>query len=80
MAAEADQLSTLRIKVFSSPISCSAMNNPFNSIFQAFNQRLSAIETTITRKENVLSFLIIRFVLMTGMVLGFTWAYLHLNP
>ncbi len=27
------------------------MNTPANSIFQAFNQRLSAIETTITRKK-----------------------------
>ncbi|MFM7235470.1 MAG: hypothetical protein ACKOYK_01645 [Cyanobium sp.] len=44
------------------------------------NQRLAAIETTLTRKENVLSFLIIRFVLMTAMVLGFTWAFLHYTP
>lgn len=56
------------------------MTSPANSISQAFNQRLSAIETTITRKENVLSFLIIRFVLMTGMVLGFAWAFLHYTP
>jgi hypothetical protein len=56
------------------------MNTSANSILQAFKQRISAIETTITRKENVLNFLIIRFVLMTGMVLGFAWLFLHLNP
>jgi hypothetical protein len=56
------------------------MNNPFNSVFQVLNQRLCAIETTLTRKENILIFLIIRFVLMTGMVLGFTWAFIHHNP
>jgi len=37
------------------------MNNPYNSVFQTFNQRLSAIETTLTRKENILIFLMIRF-------------------
>lgn len=56
------------------------MNNPYNSVFQAFNQRLSAIETTLTRKENILIFLMIRLVLMAGMVLGFTWAFLHNSP
>ena len=57
------------------------MNNPYNSVFQTFNQRLSAIETTLTRKENILIFLMIRFVLMAaGMVLGFTWAFLHNSP
>ncbi|MFI0402335.1 MAG: hypothetical protein ACH34U_05390 [Cyanobium sp.] len=56
------------------------MNNPFNSVFQVFNQRLNDIETTLTRKENILIFLIIRFVLMAGMVLGFAWAFLHNSP
>ncbi|MEY4354782.1 MAG: hypothetical protein RLZZ609_3023 [Cyanobacteriota bacterium] len=50
------------------------------TLLKALNQRLSAIETTITRRENVLSFLIIRFVLMSGMVLGFAWTFLHFNP
>ncbi|MFN5465656.1 MAG: hypothetical protein ACK40D_01835 [Cyanobacteriota bacterium] len=50
------------------------------TLFKALNQQLSAIETTITRRENVLSFLIIRFVLMSGMVIGFAWSFLHSNP
>ena len=50
------------------------------TLLQALKQRLSAIETSITRRENVLSFLIIRFVLMSGMVLGFAWSFLHSNP
>ncbi|MFM7235407.1 MAG: hypothetical protein ACKOYK_01325 [Cyanobium sp.] len=56
------------------------MKTPANAFLQSLNQRFSAIETTLTRKENVLSFLIIRFVLMTGMVIGFTWAFLHYTP
>lgn len=56
------------------------MNTPVKSVFEAFNQRITAIETTITRRENLLSFLVIRFVLMTGMVLGFTWTFLHYAP
>jgi hypothetical protein len=50
------------------------------SRFAFIRQRLSAIETTITRRENVLSFLIIRFVLMTGIVLAFSWTFLRFSP
>jgi hypothetical protein len=50
------------------------------SLLQRLQQGLTAIETALTRRENVLNFLIIRFVLMTGMVVGFAWTFLHLSP
>ena len=56
------------------------MNMTEPALLKTLNQRLSAIEATINRRENVLSFLIIRFVLMSGMVLGFAWTFLHFNP
>lgn len=56
------------------------MNTISPGIFRSLNQKFSAIETSLTRRENVLSFLIIRFVLMSGMVLGFTWTFLQLSP
>jgi hypothetical protein len=56
-------------------MNCSDGNPPVS-----LKQKLSAIEATLTRKENVLSFLIIRFVLMCGMLLGFSWTFLNLSP
>ena len=56
------------------------MNTQANSIFRSFNQRITSFEATITRRENVLSFLVIRFVVMSGLVLGFSWTFLHINP
>ncbi|MEB3318791.1 MAG: hypothetical protein VKO39_11710 [Cyanobacteriota bacterium] len=56
------------------------MNIAEKKPFRRLNQQLSAIETSLTRKENVLSFLIIRFVLMSGMVLAFAWTFLQLSP
>jgi hypothetical protein len=56
------------------------MNISEPALLKALNQQLSAIEASITRRENVLSFLIIRFVLMSGMVLGFAWSFLPSNP
>ncbi len=56
------------------------MNIPGKNQIEVFKQKLSAIETSLTRRENVLSFLIIRFVLMSGMVLAFTWTFLKLSP
>jgi hypothetical protein len=44
------------------------------------HNRLRSVDRAITRRENVLSFLLIRFVLMSGMVVGFSWWALHLSP
>ncbi|MFN9547248.1 MAG: hypothetical protein ACK6AD_09300 [Cyanobacteriota bacterium] len=56
------------------------MKPPVKNLFDSLNQRLSSIETSLTRRENVLSFLIIRFVFMSGLVLGFAWTFLQLSP
>jgi hypothetical protein len=56
------------------------MNIPGSNLFRSLQQLLSATETSLTRRENVLSFLIIRFVLMSGMVLAFAWTFLQLSP
>ena len=42
--------------------------------------RLDSIDRVITRRENLLSFLLVRFVLMSGMVVGFSWWALKLSP
>ncbi len=42
--------------------------------------RLSTVDRAITRRENMLSFLLVRFVLMSGMVVGFSWWALQLSP
>ncbi|MFN9628898.1 MAG: hypothetical protein ACK59A_01520 [Cyanobacteriota bacterium] len=56
------------------------MNRSDSHPLASLKQKLSSIETTLTRRENVLSFLIIRFVLMCGMLLGFSWTFLNLSP
>ena len=44
------------------------------------NQRLQSLETAMTRPANTLTFLVIRFLLMSAMVVGFSWWALHLSP
>jgi hypothetical protein len=56
------------------------VHSSIQSFFASIRNRINTLDSTITRKENVLIFLIIRFVLMTAMVLGFTWTFMHANP
>ena len=56
------------------------MSTSAKPFFSSLKQHLSAIKSSLIRRENVLSFLIIRFVFMSGMVLGFAWTYLHFSP
>jgi predicted Na+-dependent transporter len=50
----------------------------------SFLDRLKAssesFDRAITQRENVLSLLIARFVLMSGLVVGFSWWALNLSP
>lgn len=48
--------------------------------YQSLFRRLDAIESIMIRKESVISFLVVRFVLMSGMVVGFSWYAFNLNP
>jgi predicted Na+-dependent transporter len=55
----------------------------FQSMFspvRALQQRLAAFETAMSRRANTLIFLVVRFVLMSAMVVGFTWYCLELSP
>jgi hypothetical protein len=56
------------------------MNPSRNNLFHALGEQVSSIESSLTRKENALIFLIIRFVLMSGMVLAFSWIFLQHSP
>jgi hypothetical protein len=49
-------------------------------LFGPLNTRLASLDRAMTRRENMLSFLLVRFVLMSGMVVGFSWWALHLSP
>jgi hypothetical protein len=56
------------------------MNPSRKNLFDVLGEQVSTIESSLTRKENALLFLIIRFVLMSGMVLAFSWIYLQHSP
>ncbi len=47
---------------------------------QPLNQRLQSFEAVMVRPASTLTFLVIRFVLMSGLVVGFSWWTLHLSP
>ena len=48
--------------------------------FRAMKQRLDALETALSRRSNTLIFLVIRFLVMSAMVVGFAWSSLELTP
>ncbi|MEB3260559.1 MAG: hypothetical protein VKP63_08035 [Cyanobacteriota bacterium] len=50
------------------------------NLIDDLKEQLADLESSLTRRENVLSFFIIRFVLMSGMVIAFSWAFLHHSP
>ncbi|MFM9100522.1 MAG: hypothetical protein ACKOPS_03950, partial [Cyanobium sp.] len=65
----------------SSPTAQHTMSSPqLLPVLTPMKARLDAIDRMITRRENLLSFLVIRLVLMSGMVVGFSWWALHLSP
>ena len=53
---------------------------PMPSPLQPLSRRYDAIEQSLSRPANAITFLVVRFVLMSGMVLGFTWCSLHFSP
>ena len=46
----------------------------------AFTARFDFAEAMLSRKFNPLIFLVIRFLLMSAMVVGFSWYALDLHP
>lgn len=53
-------------------------NLPF--LLQPLNRRVEAVELSLSRPANAITFLVVRFVLMSGMVLGFSWYAFHSMP
>ena len=50
------------------------------SLLQPLSRRVEAVEQSLSRPANAITFLVVRFVLMSGMVLGFSWFALHSMP
>jgi predicted Na+-dependent transporter len=53
-------------------------NLPF--LLQPLNRRVEAVEQSLSRPANAITFLVVRFVLMSGMVVGFSWYVFHSMP
>jgi len=47
---------------------------------QPLSRRVEAVEQSLSRPANAITFLVVRFVLMSGMVLGFSWFAFHSMP
>jgi predicted Na+-dependent transporter len=50
------------------------------ALLQPFSTRVEAVEQSLSRPANAITFLVVRFVLMSGMVLGFSWYAFHSMP
>jgi predicted Na+-dependent transporter len=53
---------------------------PLQSLLQPLSRRAEAAEQSLSRPANAITFLVVRFVLMSGMVLGFSWYAFHSMP
>ncbi len=51
-----------------------------STLLQPLSRRVEAVEQTLSRPANAITFLVVRFVLMSGMVLGFSWFAFHSMP
>jgi hypothetical protein len=49
-------------------------------LFQPFNTRVGRLGQALSRPANAIIFLVVRFVLMSGMVVGFSWYAFNLSP
>ena len=52
------------------------MTHPFASL----STGIQAVERTMSQRTNMIKFLVVRFVVMSGMVAGFAWAFLQTSP
>jgi len=48
--------------------------------WSSFTSRLDPTEALVSRKANMLTFLVIRFLLMSALVVGFSWSAFGLHP
>ncbi|MFN6131379.1 MAG: hypothetical protein ACK46L_00465 [Synechococcaceae cyanobacterium] len=54
--------------------------SPLPSLLSSLKARFDSFDRTLTRRQNLVSFLVVRFVLMSGLVVGFSWWALNLSP
>ena len=50
------------------------------TLLQPLRRRFEAVEQSLSGPANAITFLVVRFVLMSGMVLGFSWFALYSMP
>jgi predicted Na+-dependent transporter len=50
------------------------------SLLKPLSSRVEAVEESLSRPANAITFLVVRFVLMSGMVLGLSWYAFHSMP
>jgi predicted Na+-dependent transporter len=50
------------------------------TLLQPLSRRVDAVEQSLSRPANAITFLVVRFVVMSGMVLGFSWFAFHSMP
>jgi predicted Na+-dependent transporter len=51
-----------------------------STLLQPLSRRVEAVEQSLSRPANAITFLVVRFVLMSVMVLGFSWFAFHSMP
>jgi predicted Na+-dependent transporter len=51
-----------------------------STLLQHLSRRVEAVEQSLSRPANAITFLVVRFVLMSCMVLGFSWFAFHSMP
>lgn len=54
-------------------------SNP-QSLLKTISQRLQSLQQSMDQRSNMLAFLVVRFVLMSGMAVGFSWWAFNLSP
>ena len=53
---------------------------PATPLWRTISERIAAVETSLSRKSNVLTFLIVRYLLMSGLLVAFVWVSFGLHP
>jgi predicted Na+-dependent transporter len=51
-----------------------------SSLLHPLSRRVKTVEQSLSRPANAITFLVVRFVLMSGMVVGFSWYVFHSMP
>jgi len=58
----------------------SIRRSSMSHLFASLSTGIQAIERTMSQRANMIKFLVVRIVVMSGMVAGFAWAFLQNSP